>query len=727
MGGVRLARGTLTRALFSLASIPVTELRGVGAKKEESLEILGIKSVLDLLTYYPRRYIDRTREGTIAAAVPGEEVLLLGSVSSIKTRRLRSGKIMIDAVFSDGSGRLTLVFFNQSWRERQLRQGGELAIFGKIDLYKGKLQMTNPIVDIIGDRVNRIVPIYPLSEKAALTTYEIARLVEEALSRAGELTDPVPLETIRVRHLLGRTDAFRQIHAPKTLKDSYLARERLAFDELLRLQLVLVARKHQFAASVEGIPHDTSPYNRAGGALVKSFLGSLPFPLTSAQSSAILEISGDMSKGHPMHRLLQGDVGSGKTLVALVAMLFAVQGGHQGALLAPTEVLAEQHWLSLSTYLTDMAVKEASEYSLFAGAQRNLRVELITGNLPVAARRMIQRDLAAGSIDIVVGTHALLSEGVEFNSLGLAVVDEQHRFGVEQRSLLRERARGSGGRDPDVLVMTATPIPRTAAMTVYGDLDVSILDELPPGRTPIKTVWAREDSEVDAAFEHLRKEIDDGRQAYVVCPLVEESEKLAARSAISEFQRLAEEALAGLSLGLMHGQMKGPEKEAVMAQFRSGAIDVLVATTVIEVGVDVPNATVMVIEDADRFGIAQLHQLRGRVGRGASKSYCYLLSNSDSTVATERLEALVASTDGFALAEKDLQLRGEGTILGARQRGRNDLKLASIARDLPLIKAARTEAERILQLDPRLESNVALRLELETSIEEEEAEFLFRS
>jgi ATP-dependent DNA helicase RecG len=419
-----------------------------------------------------------------------------------------------------------------------------------------------------------------------------------------------------------------------------------------------------------------------------------------------------------MHRLLQGDVGAGKTVVALAALLVAVQGGHQGALMAPTEVLAEQHHLGLRSMLAELSVPDPGTLT----GDRPLRVELLTNRTPASVRTKLLDGLARGDVDIVVGTHALLVEKVEFASLGVVVIDEQHRFGVEQRAALRGK-----GQDPDVLVMTATPIPRTAAMTVYGDLDVTILDELPPGRTPVRTVWARGPLEEAAAWQRVREEVEAGHQAYVVCPLVEESEKIQARSATEEFERLSGDVLKGLSVGLLHGQMPGRDKEEVMAAFRRGDLQVLVATTVIEVGVDVPNATVMVIEDADRFGIAQLHQLRGRVGRGAEVSYCYLLSASDTQEAEARLQAMVESTDGFYLAEVDLELRGEGTILGTRQKGRSDLKLASLRRDKDLVETARTVATDIVDADPTLEANPEMADELRILIDEDEAEFLFKS
>ena len=481
--------------------------------------------------------------------------------------------------------------------------------------------------------------------------------------------------------------------------------------------LVLVQRKRLIERDSTGIRHAVD------GELVRRFTAGLPFELTSAQGKAIAEITTDMGGPHPMHRLLQGDVGSGKTVCAVAALLTAVQGGHQGALLAPTEVLAEQHDTSVRALVGGLTVS-AEGGNLFG--ERPVKVELLTGRTPAGDRARMAAGLADGSVHILVGTHALLTEAVEFRDLGMVVVDEQHRFGVEQRAVLRDK--GSNGAVPDVLVMTATPIPRTAAMTVYGDLDLTVLDELPPGRTPITTVWARGESLADEdAWHRVKAEVAAGRQAYVVCPLVEESERTQAKSAAAEFERLAAGELADLKVGLLHGQMPARDKEAAMEAFRTGEVQVLVATTVIEVGVDVPNATVMVILDADRFGIAQLHQLRGRVGRGTDRSWCFLLGEPTTPDAEERLGALERTTDGFELAEVDLDIRGEGTILGARQKGRNDLKLASLRRDRPLVERAREVAFDLVGDGTGLGAHPVLEAEVRDLVEDEEAEYLFKS
>ena len=700
------------RRLGQLAIIPVTELKGVGEKKAEGLEAMGIRTVLDLLTHYPRRYLDRTRQESIAGLKEQEEAMVLATVKRVQSRRTRQRRAMVDVDVFDGSSYLHVVFFNQPWRAKQLSVGTQAVFFGKMERYKGRPQMTNPVVDLIGDRTGKIVPIYQQSEKAGLATWELAAFVEEALVRAGPMADPLPEEWRDRLDVVGRTWAFRSIHAPESMAAAQAARRRLVVDELLRLQLALVMRKRAVERESKGIRHVVD------GELVQRFHGGLPFPLTGAQQRAIAEIAGDLAGVHPMHRLLQGDVGSGKTLVAVTALLIAVQGGYQGAFMAPTEVLAEQHGLSVRHVLGGLTVPDPGTLT----GDRPLRVELITNRTPAGERARVLSALADGSVDLLIGTHALLEEKVGFRALGVIVIDEQHRFGVEQRAALRGK-----GDDPDVLVMTATPIPRTAAMTVYGDLDVTVLDEMPPGRSPVVTKWARGDLEVAAAYGRVSEEVAARRQAYVVCPLVEESEKVQAKAATVEFARLRDEVWPDLRLALLHGQMPSKEKEAVMASFRAGEVDVLVATTVIEVGVDVPNATVMVIEDADRFGMAQLHQLRGRVGRGAEQSWCYLLGAATTPDSEKRLQAIEASTDGFELAEIDLEIRGEGTVLGTRQKGQSDLKLASLRRDKEWVARAREVAFSIVDRDPTLAGHDVLQEELRLLVEPEEAEFLFKS
>ena len=690
-------------------------VKGIGEKKKDALEGFGISSVLDLLETYPRRWIDRTREAQVAQLEEGVPTMVVVTVDSTNSVRTRTGKRMVTVRTSDESGRLSLTFFNQGWREKQLVPGLTVAVFGKPERYRGYLQMTNPVVDPIGDRTGRIVPVYPQSEKSRITTWDLARWIESTLSRCVPrgIADPVPAGVTGALRLVDRATALHDIHLPVTLEARDAARRRLAFDEVLRVQVMLVARKMRSARDAHGISH------RVTGSLVDLFARSLPFPLTAAQERVIAEVSRDMEAAAPMHRLLQGDVGAGKTVVAVAAMIRAVQGGHQSALMVPTEVLADQHLIGVRRLLGGLEIPD--DGNLFGG--REVRVELLTNKVSGEQRRRVLAGLADGSVDVVVGTHALIQEGVSFASLGLVVVDEQHRFGVEQRARLRDKS-GDAGNTPDVLVMTATPIPRTAAMTVYGDLDVSVLDELPPGRTPIVTRWANNPVAESAVWADVREALDRGEQAYVVCPLIEESEKLEASSAESVHSELSAGELAGRTVALLHGRMSSQEKETVMESFRRGDTSVLVATTVIEVGVDVPNATRMVILDADRFGIAQLHQLRGRVGRGTAASVCHLVTRTDDP--SPRVEALVSSTDGFVLAEEDLRLRGEGTLMGTVQKGRSDLKLASLQGDLDLIQAAREAAVGIVGDDPDLASHPDLADEIDLYFTEEQEDNLLK-
>jgi ATP-dependent DNA helicase RecG len=700
--------------LADLAQIDIANMKGVGDRRRAALVEFGIANVLDLLTTYPRRYVDRTNEAHVADLVEGVETLVLVKVRNVRRVPLRNGRSMVTAAVFDDTGSLGLTFFNQPWREKQLKTDAEIAVFGKPETFRGKLQMTNPVVDVIGDKTGRIVPIYPQSEKSRLSTWEIAGWVRAALERAAPRTigDPLP-EAIRERFsMLGRNAAFNTIHFPDSIVDKERARERLAFDELLRVQLVLVERKRRFERENVGIRHEVD------GEMQKRFIAALPFALTGAQKRVIAEINADLATPSPMHRLLQGDVGSGKTVVAVAAMLAAVQGGHQGALMAPTEVLAEQHFAGIQRLLADLKVPD--DGNLFG--ERQLRVELLTGRLSGEKRREVLGDLAAAGVDIVVGTHALIQEGVGFASLGVVVIDEQHRFGVEQRAALRGKGE-LAATTPDVLVMTATPIPRTAALTQYGDLEVSVLDELPPGRTPIETISVVAPLEVEMMWTQVRRALDDGQQAFVVCPTIEESEKLEVAAAEEIYESLRKGELAKHKVGLLHGRMSSKEKDEVMGKFRARKYDVLVSTTVIEVGVDVPNATCMVVLDADRFGIAQLHQLRGRVGRGSIASRCWLV-RQDAAVGAERIDALVKSTDGFYLAEVDLQLRGEGTLMSTDQKGASDLKIASLRRDKDLIERARAVAFEIVDADPALAGHRDLAREVNLLLAREEKEFL---
>jgi ATP-dependent DNA helicase RecG len=733
--------GPSGRRLAQLDDISVTTLVSVKPKKAEALAEWGVTSVLDLLTTYPRRYIDRTRTADVADLAVGDEAVVFAEVKSARSIRNPRGRGRVEVSVFDGTGDMTLVFFNQPWREGQLTVGSQVLVWGKLAEYRGKRQMAHPIVDLVArvesgaveSRMNQIIPVYPASAKAGLNSWEIATYVKEALDRAGPLADPLPVEWRRRFKLNGRTDAVRSIHRPERPADPWPARDRLVFDELLRLQLILVLRRRALERAARAIRHQVSPNELSPGGgpgttLVERFVAGLPFELTGAQRAALTQIFGDMAGPLPMHRLLQGDVGSGKTVVAVGMMLAAVQGGHQGALMAPTEVLADQHYLGVRALADGLEVIDPGRL----GGNRPVSVGLLTNKVPAKERARVVSELASGQMDIVIGTHALLTEDVRFASLGAVVVDEQHRFGVEQRAGLRAKGRieesGDGATvDPDLLVMTATPIPRTAAMVVFGDLDMTVVDEQPPGRAPITTVWARGDLEEAAAWARIRSEVAAGHRAYVVCPLVEESERVVARSAVEEHARLSAEVLAGLRVGLLHGQLPTAQKKEVMDAFRDGTLQVLVATTVIEVGIDVPEATVVVVEDADRFGIAQLHQLRGRVGRSSLPSWCYLLGGGGTEDGDARLGAVERTTDGFELAEVDLELRGEGTVLGERQTGSSGLRLTKLRRDKEWVERAREVAESIVAADPDLDDHPTLLEEVRSLLDQANADFLFKS
>ncbi len=705
--------------LAELRDIELTRLKGVGPSLEQRLGDLGLENVLDLLQHYPRRWVDRTKRADIAELQVGEEATVFAEVRTARGRRTRQGRALVEVVVHDGTSLLNITFFNQAWREKQLSPGTEAAFFGKLDVYRGKRQMTNPIVDVIGragtdEKTGVIVPVYPQSGKSEVFTWQLRTLVSDALARCARrgFADPLDSDELDRHDLVDRNLALRAIHRPESMAELGAAKHRLIFDEFLRMQTGLVARKRAIEAEQSGIAHVVD------GPLVGAFLAKLPFSLTGDQQRTIEEITRDLASPAPMHRLLQGEVGSGKTVVALAALLVGVQGGYQGAFMAPTEVLAEQHHLSARELLDGLTVPAGD--SLLA--ERPVRVELLTNRTTAAERRKLGAALERNEVDILIGTHALLYGDAEFSRLGVAVIDEQHRFGVEQRALLRGK-----GHEPDVLVMTATPIPRTAAMLVYGDLDKSELREMPPGRTPVTTrVVPPNPMDQADAWGRLRKEIEAGRQAYVVCPLVEDRGRVEARAATEEYERLQTEELAGLRLGLLHGQLKAKDKEGVMEEFRRHRLDALVATTVIEVGVDVPNATVMIVEDADRFGLSQLHQLRGRVGRGGGKSWCYLFADPTTPDGEERMAAMAASTDGFLLAEKDLEIRGSGEVFGERQAGWSDLKLGRIPRDEEIVIAARRLAEDILDADPDLRAHEQLREEVQDLLGDA-VEFLFKS
>jgi len=726
--------------------VPVTRVKGVSAKLAGVLEDsrFAIRTVQDLVQHYPRRHLDFSETKSIREVGVGDEVTIIGEVRKVQAPPPARRKLPLKVILSDGTSSLTLVFFNQPWRARQLAPGTRIAAKGKISSFRGLRQMNAPMVDVISEanEVVRIVPQYPAT--ADISTVWLRRVIRAALEEFRPVADPLPPEVRRRHRLMDRTEALSGYHFPETMRQRDEARRRLVFDELFTLQTGLAFHKRRIERQEVGIAH------KLEGELAKPFLASLPFALTNAQRRAVADIGADLGASSPMHRLLQGEVGSGKTVVALYAALVAAQGGHQAAIMAPTEVLAGQHFLTIAGLLAPLSGAGESagdgagngqavrpgQLDLF-GASGGPGVVLLTGSLPAARRREALAKIADGSAGIVVGTHALLEEGVNFADLGLAVIDEQHRFGVHQRMVLRDkRARigariGDGAITPDVLIMTATPIPRTLALTLYGDLDVSELDELPKGRRPVQTRVVDEDGRAQA-YELVRQEVAAGRQAYVITPLVSESDKLEVKSAEAEAERLATRVFPDLRVDILHGRMRPAVKESVMQRFRSGEIDVLISTTVVEVGVDVPNATVMLIEDADRFGLSQLHQLRGRIGRGGYPSTCLLMSTvsdqpeEERKKARARLDAVAAETDGFKLAEKDLEIRGSGTIMNERQAGFSDLRLTNLLRDREILAQARTEAFSLIELDPDLRANPQIRLEMEGRFADR-LEWLFQS
>ena len=679
----------------------VETLDGVGPAVRKKLERLGLRTVGELLSHSPFRYEQPVPERRIADLAGDEDVAIAGEVLSVSKRR-RGRLQMLTARVSDGSAAISATWFNQPWLEPRLQPGTPVRLRGR----QGKYGFDVRSFDIgDGDATADFAPIYPASEE--ITTKKLRELVGAALPRS--LPDALPAELKEREGFPQRVDALWALHRPRSLDEAERGRRRLAFDELLLLQIWLAQRRRERETEV-------APALGDAGELIARYRNVLPFTLTDHQERAISEIDADLRRAVPMQRLLQGDVGSGKTVVALYALLRAVEAKRQGALMAPTETLAEQHFLTLDGLCRDLGVSCA----------------LLTSS---SAKR--ERELAHAA-DIVVGTHALIQEGVEWRDLAVAVVDEQHRFGVAQRRALAGSRGGLGvngaqaepaplssgsasaasgvaqrralaeGRSPHVLHMTATPIPRTLALTIYGDLAVSEIAEPPRDRKPITTAWVGEERSA-SAYSRLRKHLDAGRQAYVVCPLIEESETTQARAAEAEAERLRRGELRGYRIGLLHGRLRPAERRELMARFKAGELDVLVATTVIEVGVDVPNATIMIVQEADRFGLAQLHQLRGRVGRGAEQSYCLLISRAREDLtdaAVARLEALVGTTDGFELAEVDLDIRGGGQLLGTRQSGLTDLRFAHLRRDRPLLERARSLAEELVDVSGPLADEV---------------------
>jgi ATP-dependent DNA helicase RecG len=683
---------------------PVTEVARVGSRTADQLRsAFGIGTVRGLLEHYPRRYSDLGEMLPLGAAEVGGPVTLVGRIIDWTNRqaRVRRRLTIHTARVRDlaGGGDFDAVFFNQPYRERQFPPGTVAAFGGTLEHRYGRLQISVPEITVIGPEGvdhQRLVPVYPATEQ--LPTWRIATIIGSALERLEPVPEHLPDEVRAQVGLMSYDRALRAIHDPDDRQEAEAARRRLVFDELFTLQVGLQWRRARLEAAAVGV--DNRP--RTGG-LAERFVAGLPFEPTGAQRRAFHQLSGDLEAERPMHRLLQGDVGAGKTVVATWAMLCAVENGRQAAMMAPTEVLAEQHHRTLVEQLAPLGVNVLD----------GVRVELLTSTTTATERRRIVGELLSGAVDIVVGTHALLEEGVRFVELGVVVVDEQHRFGVSQRVRLREKGRdgvAAAAADPDVLVMTATPIPRSLALTFFGDLDVTELDELPPGRQDVRTeliVRGPEEQERrPRLYDFVRRQAAEGHRTYVVCPLVEPSTEVAAVAAEVEYRRLRDQVLTDLRVGLVHGRLPHAEKEAAMDAFRRGDLDVLVATTVIEVGVDVPEATVMIVESAERFGISQLHQLRGRVGRSEARGWCVLFADprEEEGTARERLEAVAATTDGFELAEKDLGLRGAGQLFGERQSGLPDLRIADLRRDGRVARESRQLAVELVASDPQLGS-----------------------
>ncbi len=712
---------------------------GFRTKGEPAADVLAgidIRTVADLLHHFPRRYIDRSQVGRIGQLRVGQHATVIARVKRVQKRQTRNRRSMVTVTLSDGSGYLDLTFFNQPWIASTYREGHEVAVSGVAQLYRGRLQLANQEVELLtGDEqdlvhTGRITPVHRATE--GITTRTIRDLVWRALDRLPPIADPMPDAVVRAESLASFDAAIRRIHFPSSRQELLAAEERLKFDELFVLELGVAFRKHRVERMERGVAHDPD------GPLVPRLLASLPFELTKAQQRAIEEIGAAMARPRPMNVLLEGDVGSGKTVVALASALVAIQSGHQAAMMAPTEVLAGQHLRSIAALLGPVGAIPYLELhaprhghdgqaSLLEGDrdvdEAGVTYALLTASVTGRDRERVLHGVASGDVDLVVGTHALVQEAVSFADLSLAVVDEQHRFGVHQRMVLR----GKGG-SPDVLIMTATPIPRTLALTYYGDLDVVVLDEMPSGRRPVETTIARTPEQRAAAYALVRGEVEAGRQAFVVCAAIDEGNRTEVRAAEAEAERLATNVFPDLSVELLHGRMRPAEKERRMEAFRSGEHHLLISTTVIEVGVDVPNATVILVENAERFGLAQLHQLRGRIGRGAYGSFCILFDESkpDNEDARARLEALVSTTDGFALADHDLRLRGEGTLFDVRQSGMPDLRLARLAEDLDLVRRARSRAFELIESDPGLNDHPTLMQELRTRFERS-IEWLFNT
>lgn len=674
-------------------------IKGVGPSRVKLLNILGIYTIEDLISYYPRTYEDRTKITKIAELQDGQSAMIEAvTTSGASTARLRRNMTITKVIVEDDTGRALISWFNQDYVKTRIHAKEKYRFFGRVSKKSGITEFNSPVFDAENEQKNtgKIVPVYPTTK--GLNQTSIRQAIENALALVNEkLEESLPEYIVKQYNLMSLEDATKQIHFPSNMEKFTLARKRLAFEELLTFQLALLSLKTQYDNEIRGIKYDEN-------VKMSDVINTLPFRLTKAQLRVLEEIDRDMESEKPMNRLLQGDVGSGKTIVAMISAYKAVKSGYQVAVMAPTTILATQHLENFNKILSSFGIKS----------------ELLISSLTKKQKQIVLDKLKSGEIDIIIGTHALLQENVEFKKLGLVVTDEQHRFGVKQRSIIAGK-----GNNPDVLVMTATPIPRTLAIVVYGDLDISIIDELPPNRKKIDTLAVRENMTA-RIVEFIKKNVDEGRQAYIVCPLVEDNEDMENVKSIEKLAKTyKDDIFKDYKVEILHGKMKPKEKDQVMQDFKDNKISILISTTVIEVGVDVPNANIMVIENAERFGLAQLHQLRGRVGRGEYKSYCILKYNGNSDLIRQRMETMTATDDGFKIAEKDLELRGSGEFFGTRQHGLPEFKIANIfdAEDIKILKLVQELAIKIEAEDSKLENEKNKKLKkMVTRIREERIE-----